>query len=52
MTNKTPTKISKVFFNTARQDKKILVLLMMLLFSSVWMIFDVLINTRASQVQT
>lgn len=52
MTNKTTTKTSKVFFNTARQDKKILVLLMMLLFSSVWMIFDVLINTRASQVQT
>lgn len=52
MTKQTKAQTSKVFFGIARQDKKILVLLLMLIFSSVWMIFDVLINTRASQVQT
>lgn len=52
MTNRSKVKLTNAFFSTARQDKKILVLLLMLIFSSIWMLFDVLINTRASQVQT
>lgn len=41
----------RLFISLVRQDKTFLVLLAMLIFTTVWMVFDVILNIEPSQIQ-
>ncbi len=51
---KTNSKTSKphLLRRVARQDRTFVALLLTLIFTCLWMVIDVFINTRASQIQT